>query len=203
VTTVVLIGGFGVPPVALRRLRTALSSRGHDVHVAPLGRNVDCGERSVGRVLDLVDRLAASGTTVTIVGHSRGGQLARVVAVRRPEAVDRLVTVATPWTIGPPDRPGVAVATRAVKALRRRGIDVLASIECATGPCCTGYREDVRAKPAATWTALWSSADRIAGDDARPPAEADDAIDLGTGHLRAVLDGGAVEQIADAVERRR
>jgi pimeloyl-ACP methyl ester carboxylesterase len=200
VTTVVLIGGFGVPPVALRRLRSSLSGRGHDVHVAPLGRNVDCGERAVGRVLDLVDGLAAAGR-VTLVGHSRGGQLARVAAVRRPEAVDRLVTVATPWTIGPPDRPGVAVATRAVQALRRRGIDVLASIECATGPCCARYRDDLRAKPAATWTALWSSTDRIAGDDARPPAEADRAVDLGTGHLRAVLDGGAIEQIADAVER--
>jgi pimeloyl-ACP methyl ester carboxylesterase len=137
---------------------------------------------------------------VTLVGHSRGGQLARVAAVRRPDAVDRLVTVVTPWTIGPPDRPGVALATRALRGLRRRGVDVLASIECADGPCCARFRDDVAATPAATWTACWSSQDRVAGADARNPSGADRTVDLQTGHLGAVLARAGIRQVADEVD---
>jgi pimeloyl-ACP methyl ester carboxylesterase len=196
-SVVVLLGGFGMPAVSLRRLRATLVDAGHDVRIAPLGRNIDCGERTVRRLLAETERTVAErGATVDLVGHSRGGQLALVAAVRRPDLVRRLVTIATPWSVGPPDRPGVAAVARGLRALRGRGVDLVPSIDCGDGECCAGYREDLGRKPAVPWTALWSSADRVAGDDSRAPAAADSAVDLGTGHLGAVLDRDALARVA-------
>jgi pimeloyl-ACP methyl ester carboxylesterase len=177
-----------LPATYLRPLARRLDAR-----VARLGFNVGCGERSVAKLLDQLE----PGSTV--VGHSRGGQLARVAAVRRPDLVVRLVTVGTPWSIGPPDRPGVAAVAAGVRALRRRGIDVLASIDCRDGDCCVAYRRDVEEKPAARWTAIWSSTDSIAGNDGRPPAVADETVDVPVSHLALVRDPRAVEAIEAAI----
>jgi pimeloyl-ACP methyl ester carboxylesterase len=195
---VVLVGGFGAPSALLRPLARDLASLGHEVVIAPLGLNVDCGERSVERVLSTIDDL---GDDVALVGHSRGGQLARVAAVRAPDRVTSLITAGTPWTIGPPAYPGVAITARALRALRGRGIDLLPSIECADGPCCVDFRRDVREKPRARWTALWSSRDRVAGADSAPPALADEQRDTGTSHIGFVRDARGREAIADALSR--
>ena len=52
--------------------------------------------------LELVDRLEALAATgrdrVTLVGHSRGGQVAKVAARRRPDLVDGLITLGSPLT---------------------------------------------------------------------------------------------------------
>jgi pimeloyl-ACP methyl ester carboxylesterase len=199
VAAVVLIGGFGVPSASLRPLARRLRERGHAVDVAPLGLNLDCGERSIAT---LERFLAARPSPVTLVGHSRGGQLARVMATRRPDLVDRLVTVGTPWTIGPPDRPGVRSVAAGLRALRRLGIDLLPSLDCATGPCCTAFRRDLATKPTSRWTAIWSSEDRVAGADSRPPAGADVAVDAGGSHVGLVTRDGGIRAVVDAVESR-
>jgi len=189
----VLVAGFGVPTSSMLPLARGLRAAGHRPRIARTGLNVDCGERTVSRLLDSLDG------PVALVGHSRGGQLARVAAVRRPDLVTRLVTVGTPWSIGPPDRPGVARVTRAVRAARRHGLPLLASIECADGPCCEAYRADLRRRPDAPWVALWSSADRVAGDDARPPIEATSSRDVGGSHLGLVLSHRGRRAIAEAL----
>lgn len=182
---VALVGGFGAPPALLRPLRDALRREGHTVRVAPLGFNVDCGEATVQR-LDAWLRDTFGDAPVAVVGHSRGGQLGRVIAARRPDTVTRLVTVNTPWSIGPPDRPGVAAVGAVLRGLRSRGLDVMGSIDCGTGACCVEFRRDVAAKPQARWSALWSTTDRFAGGDARPPRAADNVVDTRTGHVGAV-----------------
>jgi pimeloyl-ACP methyl ester carboxylesterase len=136
---------------------------------------------------------------VVIIGHSRGGLLGLVAAVRAGEAVEHLVSVCTPWAIGSPDRPGVATAERALRAVRRRGMHRFGSIECATGACCAAFREETTEVPTARWTALWSSADAIGGPASRPPAGTDEAIDLGTSHLGGILSVPGWTAIAAAI----
>lgn len=196
---VVLVGGFACPPALLRPLAKDLRRLGHTVAVAPLGLNMACGEASTAVVSTLVEDLSRSSACLALVGHSRGGQLARVVAVRQPEIVDRLVTVATPWTIGPPDRPGVRAATRAIRAARRRGIDVMASIDCTAGPCCDRFRVDLDRKPRARWIALWSARDRIAGAGGRPPVSADVTVDTGLSHVGAITSSGGIAHVVRAL----
>lgn len=179
----VVVGGFASPPALLRPLTRDLRSRGIDVSVAPLGLNVDCGEDAVGK---LVRHIAEIDGPVSVVGHSRGGQLALVVAHRAAVRVERLVTIGTPWSIGPPDRPGVAVIASAIRAARRRGWSGFASIDCASGSCCEDYRSLLREKPPVPWTALWSSIDRVAGRDSLPPAAADVTVDTQLSHVGMV-----------------
>ena len=195
-THVVLVAGFGAPPSTLRPLARALRTAGADVTVAPTGLNLDCGEATVARLTDLV---AGVGQPVTLVGHSRGGQLARVVAARDPDAVARLITVGTPWTIGPPDRPGVAIGTAVVRGLRRLGVPVMGSIDCATGDCCAAYRRDLAAPLSVRWVAIWSSRDRVAGEDSRPPAEADVVLDVDASHLGLVRSEAGIAAIRSAL----
>jgi pimeloyl-ACP methyl ester carboxylesterase len=192
---VALVGGFGAPPALLRPLRDALRADGFDVAIAPLGLNTDCGEKTVQRLELWLEEFGDSGPPLAIVGHSRGGQLGRVVAVRRPDLVACLITVVTPWALGPPDRPGVAAVTRVVRGARRLGVNVMGSIDCATGDCCVDYRRDVAAKPPARWTALWSSTDRVAGDDGRPPRATDNAVDIRTSHTGAVTSPAGKEAV--------
>ena len=164
--------------------------------MAPTGLNLDCGEATVARLVDLVSGV---GEPVTLIGHSRGGQLARVVAARYPDMVERMITVGTPWTIGPPDRRGVAVGTAVVRGLRRLGVPVMGSIDCATGACCTDYRRDLTAPLAVRWVAVWSSRDRIAGEDGRPPDEADVVLDVDASHLGLVRSEAGIAAIRSAL----
>lgn len=189
-----LVGGFGVPSWSMVPLQRALRDRGHTVTIAATGMNVDCGEATVTRLLASLDEPTA------VVGHSRGGQVALVAAVRRPELIPTLVTVATPWSIGPPDRPGIDLVARGVRALQRRGVRILPSIDCATASCCDRYRADLGRRPAARWVALWSSTDRVAGVGSRPPAGADRAVDVGGGHLGMVVRDGGIRAVIDALD---
>src|SRR5581483_3926501 len=101
---------------------------------APLGTNTGCATDAVDKAIGHLEAWDGSGR-VSLVGHSRGGLLARVVAVRRPDLVSRLVTVCTPWTLGPPDRPGVSMIAGAIGFVRARGAQVLDSLDCASGDC--------------------------------------------------------------------
>ncbi|HEX4906680.1 MAG TPA: alpha/beta hydrolase [Acidimicrobiales bacterium] len=195
-TSVVLVAGFGAPSRSLTPLRAALQRAGADVRVAPTGLNLDCGEATVRR---LVEHVRGIGRSITLIGHSRGGQLARVIAVRHPELVERLITVGTPWTIGPPDRPGVAMGTAMVRGLRRLGVPVMGSIDCAAGECCTDYRRDLTAPLTVRWVAVWSSRDRVAGEDSRPPTDADVVLDVDASHLGLVRSEAGVAAIRSAL----
>ena len=177
--SILLLCGFGMPGATMRPLAATLEQRGMEAIVAPLGMNVDCGESTVARVIELIDRYGVEA----IIGHSRGGQLGLVAAVRRPDQIRQLVTVGTPWSVGPPDRPGVAMLSRLLRFARAHGVDPMPSIDCGTGDCCAKFRDDIQRHPAATWTAFWSSNDRIAGTDSQPPEQADESVDLRDGHL--------------------
>lgn len=196
----VLVNGFGMPQATLKPLARWLRAGGWEVRAAPTGWNVGCGEATAKRICSLVEAMHP-GEPVVLVGHSRGGLLARVVAVRLAGKVSDLVTICTPWTIGPPDRPGVAVAAGMVRFLRRHRVDMMGSIDCADGGCCTRFRAEMTATPQAAWTAIWSSQDGIGGSDAMPPAEADHAVDISTTHLGAIASIPAWNAIRAALTR--
>lgn len=199
---VILVNGFGMPPATLSPLARWLRGGGWAAQVAPVGWNVGCGEVAAGRLSSVILK-ASRDAPVAVVGHSRGGLVARVAAARLPGEVSHLVTLCTPWTIGPPDRPGIAVVAGGVRFLRRHGVEAMGSIDCADGTCCARFRDDMGQKPRATWTAIWSSRDGVAGDDAAPPPEADHTVDTSTTHLGAVASVGAWTAIGAALSRAR
>jgi pimeloyl-ACP methyl ester carboxylesterase len=131
---------------SLAVLRAWLRRRGHPVASSGMLVNVDCAERICARlqrrVCDLAER---SGRPVALIGQSRGGALARVVAVREPEHVSALVT------LGSPVQDSLAVAPqvlRTVAWVARLGdlrLPGLFSTRCRDGDCCAVFREQLRA----------------------------------------------------------
>ena len=88
-----LSGGNGWSAV----LRNYLRAIGHSVHGPRFAATKASADTVVHRLVDQVDELAERhGTTVSVVGWSVGGALARRVAAARPDQVRQVVTLGTP-----------------------------------------------------------------------------------------------------------
>lgn len=88
-----LSGGNGWSAV----LRNYLRAIGHSVHGPRIATTKAPADKVVERLVDRVEELARSHrATVSVVGWSVGGALARRVAAARPDHVRQVVTLGTP-----------------------------------------------------------------------------------------------------------
>lgn len=143
---VLLIPGFMAGDGSLTVLRGWLRRRGSATSGAGIRFNVDCGERAAGQVEQRLRRLAErTGRRVVIIGQSRGGELARVVAVRHPDLVSAVVMLGSPVRDRLDVGPAVMNAVRSVARLGDLGVPGLFSSRCADGECCVAYRQDLGA----------------------------------------------------------
>ena len=95
---VVLVPGFLGTDWYLLELYGWLGRTGYRPRLSRIGRNADCLEVLSQRLLDTVlAARAATGRPVHLIGHSLGGLLARSLAVRRPDLVASVVTLASPF----------------------------------------------------------------------------------------------------------
>jgi triacylglycerol lipase len=143
---VLLVPGFMAGDQSLGVLAGWLRRRGSPTEGTGMLLNTDCAERAVGRIEARLRRFAErSEGPVVLIGQSRGGELARVVALRNPGLVGALVMlgapVLNPLSIG----PAVLGAVRSVARLGDLGVPGMFSSECGDGPCCAAFREDLRA----------------------------------------------------------
>jgi pimeloyl-ACP methyl ester carboxylesterase len=95
---VLLVPGFMGGDRSLHTLRDWLVRIGYDVEMSGLTFNIRYSEAVLRaltpRVADLFDR---TGRRVTIIGHSRGGLLAKVLSDRHPSLVQRVVGLGSPF----------------------------------------------------------------------------------------------------------
>ncbi|PTD24197.1 esterase/lipase family protein [Sphingomonas fennica] len=184
---VMVIPGFLAGDPMTSRLRRMLRIAGYAPHGWGLGMNR-------GVTPDLLDRLAArleaiaqaEGTPVSLVGWSLGGLYARELAKRRPDLVDRVITLGSPFS-------GDPRANRAWKLYERINghlvdrppIDV-----------------DLPAKPPMRTIALWSAEDGIVAPACARglPHEADSAVRVACRHMDFVTAPAALAAILDALE---
>src|SRR3954471_14008101 len=141
-----LVPGFMAGDQSLSVLAGWLRRRGARTARAGIMVNADCGERSVQRIETRLRRLAdETGARVVLIGQSRGGELARVAAVRNPDLVSTLVMLGSP-VLDPLDvGPAVLGTVRYVARLGALGVPWMLSSECGDGPCCAELREDLLA----------------------------------------------------------
>src|SRR3954449_4023699 len=80
---VLLIPGFMAGDDSLGLMTQWLRRTGHHTRKAGIRSNVDCSSASVERLTERLEQLAeTTGQKVAIIGQSRGGNLAKVLAVR-------------------------------------------------------------------------------------------------------------------------
>src|SRR5213078_2831029 len=91
---VLLIPGFLAGDDSLALMTRWLRRVGYQTGKAGMRANVDCSARAVERLEDRLEELVQSqGRRAAIVGQSRGGTLATVLAKRRPDLVSGVVTL--------------------------------------------------------------------------------------------------------------
>src|SRR5689334_15375831 len=82
----VVVPGFCGTDASMVPLRHWLTAHGFRAVGAGLALNLGCTADMVGRLEQRVaEHAAATGGPVVVIGHSRGGWVGRLVAVRRPE----------------------------------------------------------------------------------------------------------------------
>lgn len=133
---VVLVPGFGASELSLTFASTWLRDRGYEPTGAGVGFNVGCTSELVDRVeRRLEEHAEATGGPVVLLGQSRGGGLARLAAVRRPDLVCGLVMLGSPVLDPLGAHPHVLLAAKALARLSAIGVPGLMNAECLSGTC--------------------------------------------------------------------
>jgi triacylglycerol lipase len=152
---VLLIPGFMAGDASLTMLRAWLRRRGHRVAMSGMRANVDCAEQIVGRLeTQLLELAAETGRPVFLIGQSRGGALARSLAVRNPDSVSGLVMLGSPVCDSLAVSAPVLRTVRWLARLGDLGLPGVFSSRCKDGACCATFRDDLAAPLAASIEAV-------------------------------------------------
>jgi pimeloyl-ACP methyl ester carboxylesterase len=187
---VLVVPGFGCGDRMLTLTTTWLRSRGYHTAGARIGLNLGCTTELVRRLERRAEHHAErTGRRIVLLGHSRGGWLSRMLAVRRPDLVRALVTVGSPVLDPLGANPTVLGAARLLTRLSALGIPGLLDDDCFTGPCFQDNAAALTAPlPAAVPAlAVYSRRDRVAPWQlcVDPHAE---CVEVSSGHSALLLD---------------
>lgn len=99
---VLLIPGFLAGDWTMRVMDAWLRRVGYSSHLSGIIFNVHHSERMLAGLRRKVAEVEKeAGARVTLVGHSRGGLLAKVLSQRRPKGIEQVITLGSPladWT---------------------------------------------------------------------------------------------------------
>jgi pimeloyl-ACP methyl ester carboxylesterase len=162
---VMLVPGFLAGDLSLGVLARWLRDLGYRPTRARIRANIDCTERALRRLeVQLQHAAERHGRDVSIVGQSRGGTMARALAVRRPDLVRSIVCLGSPVVDQLDVHPLVRVQVRTVAALGTLGVPGLFSLGC-TSRCCAQAVSDITAPFPADlpFTSIFSRSDGVVG----------------------------------------
>ncbi|MEA2426312.1 MAG: triacylglycerol lipase, partial [Thermoleophilaceae bacterium] len=161
---VLLVSGLLAGDDSLGLMARWLKRTGHRPCRAGISANVDCSARAIDRLERRLECLAEdSGQKVAVVGQSRGGSFARVLAVRRPDLVSGIVTLGSPLTSSLDVHPVIRGSIYAMGALGTIGAPGLMRHSCLWGDCCVEFWQEFEAEfPAGVgFVSLYSRTDGI------------------------------------------
>jgi pimeloyl-ACP methyl ester carboxylesterase len=99
---VLLLPGFLAGDWTMRVMHAWLGRVGYESHLSGIVFNIQHSERLLAGLRRKVGEIRKeTGARVTLVGHSRGGLLAKVYSQRRPDSVEQVIALGSPladWT---------------------------------------------------------------------------------------------------------
>lgn len=198
---VLLIPGFLAGDPSLGVMARWLRDLGYRPCRARMRLNVDCTTEALDRLEVELERLAdRHGRTVTIVGQSRGGSMARLLAVRRPDLVAQVICLGSPLTDQLALHPFVRAQVTVLGLLGTIGVPGLFRTGCQYGACCEVSREQAAAPfpSGVDFVALYSRTDGIVDWRAclDPAAR---QIEVGGSHLGMSVNPRVFRVVADAL----
>jgi pimeloyl-ACP methyl ester carboxylesterase len=202
---VLLIPGFMAGDDSLGLMTKWLRQTGHQTRSAGIRSNTDCSARALEKLFERTEQLAERhGKRVVLIGQSRGGTFARVMAVRRPDLVSGIVTLGSPLTASFDLHPAVRMQIRLVAALGTVGAPGMFGLECIKGDCCKDFWGDLRAPfpEDVGFVSIYSKSDGIV----RWRACLDSAakhVEVHASHCGMAVNPGAYRAIATALDRFR
>ncbi len=141
---VLLIPGFLAGDDSLALMARWLRRTGHHTRKAGIRSNVDCSAQAIGRLEERLEVMAETrGEKVAVIGQSRGGNFAKVLAVRRPDLVSGIVTLGSPQLDPLAIHPLVRAQVYAVGALGTLHVKGLFRNSCRHGECCETFWGDL------------------------------------------------------------
>src|SRR5690348_2932698 len=202
---VLLIPGFLAGDDSLGLMTKWLRRTGHHTRKAGIRSNIDCSEAAVNRLEERVEVMAeCREQKVAIVGQSRGGNFAKVIAVRRPDLVSGIVALGSPQLDPLAVHPLVALPVFAVGALGTLGAPGLFRHSCRNGRCCESFWEDMHADfPSSVgYVSIYSRSDGIVDWHSclDPAAE---LVEIQASHCGMAVSRQAYRATAEALERFR
>ncbi len=152
---VLLVPGFLAGDWTMRVMHAWLGRTGYHAHLSGIVLNVHHSERMLPglrrRVIEIAEQ---SESRVTLVGHSRGGLLAKVLSQRKPDDVEQVIALGSPlsdWT------DLAAITHHAVGVVRTAN-------ELAYGRRLNGegrFTYDLKLPPAVPTTSIYTKADDV------------------------------------------
>jgi triacylglycerol lipase len=141
---VLVIGGLATNSQILSPLQDWLHRLGCRPLLTPSQYGIACGQRAAIAVEEALARhVDTTGEQAVIIAHSRGGQFARPVAVRRPELLRGLITLGSPLNRLLGVHPVVLVKVLGLGVGGSLGIPGLFRASCLWGQCCRPLRDDL------------------------------------------------------------
>jgi pimeloyl-ACP methyl ester carboxylesterase len=211
---VLLIPGFMAGDGSLALMGNWLRRTGHRPSGAGMLANVDCSGSAVERLERKLEKLVREqGKRAAIVGQSRGGGLAKVLASRRPELVAGIVTLGSPLEEPLAVHPVVRAQVRAVASLGSLGAPGLFKSSCLDGDCCSDFweRQQGGLPRGVGFVSVYSESDGVVDWRSCLDPAADRLVEVRTSHCgmavhpsvwRAVADSLAEFRRRDASSRR-
>jgi triacylglycerol lipase len=198
---ILLIPGFLAGDGSLTRMAVWLRRGDFRTYRSGIVVNMACMEALVERLeARLVSVVERTGRRAVVLGQSRGGTLGRVLAVRRPELVEKLVTLGSPTRDQLAVHRAAWVSIGAVALLGTLGVPGCFSMKCQMGSCCARARgELLGAFPTSCrYLSLYSKSDEVVRWEACLDPAAD-AIEVDTTHIGMGFDAGVWRTLAGAL----
>ena len=133
---VLLLPGYMAGDDSLGMMATWLRRTGWRPHRGGIRWNVGCSAHTLEGLVTRLEEIADREGPVAIIGQSRGGLFARVLAVRRPQLVSGIVTLGSAHLDPLAVHPLVRLQISVVGLLGTLGAPGLFSASCLKGDCC-------------------------------------------------------------------